>query len=580
MRIYSNIIIFIFSFFCYSQINYVDQASILGINKNTGSVFFGGKGASFVDYNNDGFDDITLATNYNQSVIFYKNLDGIFFIEESLLPNSLQPLYEMRSVIWVDYDNDNDKDLFITSSADGNRLFKNNNGILVDVTSLSGLPIDNLNTFGASFGDYNNDGCLDIYVSNRIGGTLITNYLFKNNCNGTFTDVTVQSGLDDTTYLSHCSAFFDYNNDGYQDLYIANDKNAPNFMYKNNGDGTFTDVSIASGTNIIVDAMSVTIDDYNSDGYFDIFITNTPEVISTNYAPGTVLLKNNGDETFTDITDTANVSLDSYTWGSNFLDAENDGDLDLYINSQYTSLDNYPSYGFYENNNGMFSVPSSLGFLTNDYKSYASAIGDFNNDGATDIISNNDDDQIPSLWVNNSTITNNYLAVKLEGINSNKDGIGSKIEISVNGNKQYRYILCGEGYLSQNSFKEIFGIGSSTSVDYIKIDWLSGITDIFYNISANQILNIVEGSSSTLEISNDNKDNIKIFPNPSKNIVSISNNHNINSILLINSLGQKVFRKVVNTSIVNLDVSDFSAGVYTIQIHTDYGIKTKKIIKQ
>ena len=393
-----TLLCYISSFSIIAQINFQNNGNVLGLTANTGTSVFGGSGVSFVDYNGDGYDDITLASGDNIPVRFYKNLDGTFFVEESLLPILGDYSYKTRSVTWIDFDNDGDKDLFLTSDTDGNRLFENQNSTLVDVTTTAGFPLDNVHTYGASWGDIDNDGCLDVYLSNRIGDTTITNYLFKNNCDGTFSDVTDSVGLTNSSALTFCSAFFDFNNDGYQDLYVANDKFKPNYLYKNNGDGTFSDISLSSGTDIVVDAMSVTVDDFNSDGFFDIYITNTPNDISTPTL-GSILLKNNGDETFSDISVSSGTSLDSFSWGSSFLDADNDGDLDLYVSCQYTQADNLPSYAFYKNDgNELFSSPTDVGFANNDYKSYACAIGDYNNDGKQDIIVNNDANEAPSLW--------------------------------------------------------------------------------------------------------------------------------------------------------------------------------------
>ena len=274
---YKTILLFVLiSSYAHCQIDYVDRATILGINTDTGYSSFGGTGVSFADFDDDGYDDITLASGPNETVRFFKNIDGLFFVPVDFFLNPIAYNYLTRSINWIDYDNDGDKDLFLTSDSDGNKLFLRENNSLSDVTLSAGLPLDNLYTYGASWGDIDNDGCIDVYISNRIGNTTITNYLFKNNCDGTFTNVTESVGLSNLPALTFCSGFFDMNNDGWQDLYVANDKFKPNYLYKNNGDGTFTDISFSSGTNILIDAMSVTVDDFNADGYFDIYITNTP----------------------------------------------------------------------------------------------------------------------------------------------------------------------------------------------------------------------------------------------------------------------------------------------------------------
>lgn len=577
--LFTSIFLLFFPCVITAQIFFEDRAAVIGLTNNTGTAGSGGSGVSFVDYNNDGFDDITLASGDGVPVRFYKNIDGVFFIEETLLLNSYN--YRARGITWIDYDNDGDKDLFLASDTDGNRLFQNQNNVLIDVTVAAGFPTDNILTHGISWGDIDNDGCLDVYLSNRINATAIINYLFKNNCDGTFTDVTQSVGLDNEDALSFCSAFFDFNNDGFQDLYVANDKLKQNRLYKNDGDGTFTDVSATSNTNIIVDAMSVTVDDFNADGFFDIFITNTPNNLSTPTL-GSVLLKNNGDETFTDISVASGTVLDSFSWGSSFFDAENDGDLDLYLNCQYTSADNFPSYAFYKNDgNETFSEPSNVGFTTNDYVSYACAVGDFNNDGKQEIISNNDNNTNPSLWANTSTTnSNNYLKINLEGTLSNKDGIGSVVEISINGVKQYRTIMAGEGYLAQNSLVAHFGVGNVTTIDFVKVTWLSGQVDRFNNINVNQELKIVEGSPTLGTTGIDNKNKISFIPNPVHDRLVIKATSSINKIQVFDISGKQIDALYFTNNEIEFNTSHLISGMYFIKVFTQDNSETIKILKQ
>jgi hypothetical protein len=307
-------------------------------------------------------------------------------------------------------------------------------------------------------------------------------------------------------------------------------------------------------------------------------MTNTPQEISTPL-PGSVLLKNNGDETFSNISLSSGTIVDSFCWGSNFLDADNDADLDLYINSQYTGDNGFPSYAFFTNSgNETFTQPSNVGFSGNIFRSYSSAIGDYNNDGLMEIIVNNDFFQTPSLWENMANNNNNFIAVTLEGTVSNKDGIGSVIEISVNGNKQYRYTLCGEGYLSQNSSTEIFGLGTSNTIDYIKVRWLSGIEDTIFNVPPNQKLHIVESSSlSNLDYS---ANSFRYYPNPVANSLFIDAPTLVDSVQILNIQGQMVRQLQPNSLNFAVSFEDLSSGFYVVKL---FGAETtiiKKIFKQ
>jgi len=549
-----------------AQIAFDNEAETLGVEIICGNTLFG-NGVSFFDYDNDGWDDLTVATADDDPVRFYKNINGNF-VEQTL--NIANNNWRNKQVNWVDIDNDGDNDLFVTSDTSINRLYENlGNMILQDITSTSGLLNEVLVTYGASWGDYNNDGFLDVFLSNR--DTIIPNILYKNNGNNTFSLVNSESGLITTGTLSFCSAFIDYNKDGFQDIYVANDKvEYPNIMYKNNGDGTFTEVGFETGTDITIDAMSVTIGDYNSDSWLDIYVTN--DVV------GNVLLKNNGNGTFSDETLSSNTAMNSVAWGSVFLDAENDGDLDIYVSAEHDgTVSGYLSSALFTNNNDEYILENEA--IPDDYAiSYSNAIGDIDNEGYPEILVNNINHDNIFLWKNNSNNTNNWLKVKLEGTISNRNGVGSMIEISVNGEKQYRYTLIGEGYLSQNSASEIFGIGDATVIDYVKVNWLSGTEDIFYSVSPNQNLKIVEGSSLSIEESNTSE--IKLFPIPTTEILNIESSLPIEEVMVYNLLGEVNISAYMNKNEISLDVASLEPGIYFLRLSLNSSQEIIKFIKK
>ncbi|MEY8848707.1 FG-GAP-like repeat-containing protein [Psychroserpens sp. XS_ASV72] len=554
-----------------AQINFVDMATDLGIGISCGDVPIG-NGITFYDYNNDGWDDITLPTEAGQPIRFFRNNNGVFVEDFLNLPANT---FQTKQVNWVDYDNDGDLDLFATSNVNGNKLYQNDGALnFTDVTVVSLLPTNNIFTYGASWGDYNNDGFLDVFLSNRDVAEVIPNYLYRNNGNGTFTNVSELAGILNTSNLSFCSAFFDFNNDGWQDIYVSNDRvNHRNVLYKNNGNGTFTDVSESSNTGLYIDAMSVTVDDYNADNYLDMYITNTPS--------GNVFLLNNGDGSFTNIANTNGTSFNSIAWGAVFLDAENDMDLDLYVSGLLDgTVSSLLSAAFYENDGlGNFSIPNN-GFVNDDRESYSNAIGDVDNDGFSEIaVSNTDNDNI-FIWKNTQPQTNNWLKVKLEGVLSNKQGIGSKIEISINGQKQYRYTLCGEGYLGQNSATEIFGLGTNTTIDYVRVYWLSGVVDEILNVSSNQVLNIQEGSN-LLSIKNYDKQDFLCYPNPASDYVHLVSKVTIKSLKLYNELGQLIKTKEdINDYHYKLLLEGCNSGLYVVEINAGEEIFNYKFIKK
>jgi len=207
--------------FTQAQTYFENRAENLGANVVfEGSIL--GAGISFYDYNNDGLDDITLAAAQNNNHVFLRNTGG-FYVEDDLDISSGG--VQAKQINWVDFDNDGDADFFAASDVGKCRLYRNDgDGVYTEISEESGIPQEVFDFFGASWGDYNNDGYLDFFLSVRDPNQQDPNLLYRNNGDGTFTDVTIEAGLDTTGFLSFCSAFFDYDKDGFQDVYIANDK--------------------------------------------------------------------------------------------------------------------------------------------------------------------------------------------------------------------------------------------------------------------------------------------------------------------------------------------------------------------
>lgn len=560
----------------FGQISFSENSTLLGVSANYGTIPGGfGGGISFCDFDGDGWDDLTFSSASGSTIRLFKNNSGTF--TEVFLGGVTPSTEESRQVIWVDYDNDGDKDLFVANLEGSNKLYKNNGSFtFTDETAAAGFDTSILFTIGCSWGDYNNDGYLDAFLCFRDPPEANPNKLYKNNGNGTFTDVTASAGLDNSNgHLSFCSSFFDYDNDGWQDIYIANDKsNNKNIMYHNNGDGTFTDTSVSTGTDIGIDAMSTTIDDYDNDGDLDIYVTNT--------FAGNVFLRNNGNGTFTDIAASNGTLMESIAWGSVFLDADNDMDEDLYVSGMLTAASSSLPSAFYENNgSNSFTIPVNAGFNNDDAVSFSNAIGDVNNDGFPDISVSNFSPRNHFVFVNNNS-TNNYLKVKLVGTTSNKDGIGSWIQAYINGIPQNKYTLAGEGYTSQNTNYEFFGFGSETLIDSLKVTWLSGTIDTFYNVNVNQSLTITEGSS--LSIENYSTDLFQIYPNPSTSGIfqlKMINQSNLDEtkISIFDSLGKKIVTKKLNSTFDFIDISNYKSGVYFIKVTNNSKTTIKKLIK-
>lgn len=468
-----------------------------------------GGGVSVYDFNKDGLDDLTLATDKGRKLGFYINTGSNFEPIPPLVDNEEQA----KQILWADYDNDGDADLFVVGYWGYNHLYRNDgNLIFVDVTIDAQLPLEVQEGYGACWGDYNRDGWLDLlcnfrtYAGQERGG----NRLFKNNANGTFTEVTLEAKVGNENRMPFASTFFDYNNDQWPDIYTANDKLTLNTLYENVRNGTFWDASDATGAGVRMNAMCSNTADMNNDGWADIYITNTPV--------GSKCLVNSGpqesifDITFEDHAVELGISYEGGTgWASNYFDADNDGDFDLYLSGN--GIDPIvKGIHFYENIDLQYFEVRKEGFEKDTTSSFTNAIGDFNQDGRLDILVQNSPPFSFYLWENRTDNNHNWLKLRLEGIVSNRDAIGTRIECYALDLYQYQFTHCGFGFLGQNSNVHHFGLNGSAMVDSLIITWSSGHIDRFYNIEPNQIINIIEGQTTNGQINIDK--GLKIIERP------------------------------------------------------------------
>jgi hypothetical protein len=501
------------------------------------------------------------------------------------LPDLVPTEEEAKQILWVDFDNDGDQDLFVASFNGVNRLYEQTGPLeFTDITIAAGLFGFHTDTYGACFGDYDRDGWVDLYYGVRLpasqGGD--QHVLFHNNGDGTFTNLTAESNTADGGGRPFCSGFIDYNNDLWPDIYTAHDRfNNPNTLLENQGDGTFINQGEAAGAAIAIDAMSVTLGDYNNDGFFDILCTNTQA--------GTNLLHNNGPNengqyTFTETGIAAGVGFYGIGWGSSFFDADNDCDLDLYISGASIGSD-VVSAAFYTNeNDGTFSQPMA-GFVGDTTSTYNNATGDFNNDGYPEIAVINTYPFHTQIW-SSATGNNNWVKLKLQGLESNSNGIGSRIECYSDGRYQQRFTQCGNGFMGQHSGTEIFGLDNAEIIDSLVVSWPSGQVDRYYDLPAQKSFLLTEGEAAEelpllpsapyppvttrLEEILDNP--VLLYPSPGADQLTIEQEKLVYTHFQItNLLGQIRLTGELTARITHLNLSSLTTGQYHIHLTTKQG---------
>ena len=577
-----------------AQSLFLEKAAELNIDHSYNSSTAGGR-ISCIDFNQDGLDDLTFATAEGEGILFYLNSGANNFTQVDL---GIENLQLHKQILWVDFDNDLDLDLFVASFDGVNRLYQNQGNLeYVDITIEAGLPSDSLKTIGANFSDYNRDGYLDLFFNTRaIFGSPQghQNFLFKNNGDGTFCDVTLEANIPDFGRPNFCSVFADFDNDIWPDIYLANDRSSRNTLFSNVG-SFFVDASELAEADLEIEAMSTTLGDYNRDGYLDLYISNNRE--------GNKLLKNISQESlfdtplFEEVAEDLDVEVNGFCWGALFFDVNNNGLLDLYASSSLLGKDSINSTLFLQESDSHFEE-FKIGFEVDTVRSYCNAFGDFNEDGFLDFVVTNRSPHKSHVWINQQE-GHNWIKIKLKGIKSNADGIGSRVEIYQDSNYQQIFTSCAYGYLGQNSNKLHFGFGEKTILDSIKITWPTGHIDQFDSIGINQTLEIFEGQStdtifvdSDIELLDDqevqdttmtssfiiqeNDSILKVIPNPFIEEIQILD-ISPNAIVEVWTLSGELITVTKHSNKINL--GNLASGTYILKVIENDFFKTVSIVK-
>jgi hypothetical protein len=495
-------------------------------------------GVAMLDYDNDGLidlyfvDSLTVETAHQPETArstLYRNLGNGKFADVTEKSGLAHPGWGM-GVCTADVDGDGWEDLYVTGLG-GNRLYHNNHdGTFTDIAQQAGVAGGGWST-GCGFADYDRDGKLDLFVSRYVKidldhlpefgkdktceyrGIAVqcgprglpgeSDFLFHNDGNGHFSEVSARAGVADARgYFGLGIAWFDYNDDGWPDLYVANDA-TPNFLYRNNQDGTFKEVAFPMGVAVSEDgaeqgSMGVALGDYLNTGRASLFVTNFSEEYNDLY-------RHDGDH-FTDVSfrsATAPSSLPYVGWGTAFIDYDNDGLQDIIVvnGHVYPQLDAVrlgASAGYrqrkllYHNRgDGTFAeVSAQFGSVMMEPRvGRGLAVGDLDNDGQLDVVVNNLDGR-PEVLHNELATRGNWLIVKLKGGAGNTDAIGASVTAHAGALTQTRVVQSGTSYISQNDMRLHFGLGAATRVDSIDVHWPDGTTSKLTMVKPNQIVTI------------------------------------------------------------------------------------------
>jgi hypothetical protein len=497
-------------------------------------------GVAVFDYDNDGRLDIFFTNGARiddpmpagripvkddpryRNRLYHQNTDGTF--SDVTAKAGLAGAGYGMGVAVGDYDNDGFEDLFVTGLDRATLYHNNGDGTFTDVTAKSGIAISGWST-SAGFFDYDNDGKLDLFVdryidwsfeSNRWCGPAssrhychpllypgVTSVLYHNNGDGTFSDVSQKSGIGKLPGRGLGVAFADYDNDGWPDVYVANDS-MQSFLYHNNHDGTFTEKGIGAGVAYTEDGnafagMGVEFADYNNDGLPDLVVT---DLANQEY----MLFRNLGDGTFagdTDQSGLARASRVSTGWGIKWIDADNDGWKDLFVAQGHTDDEMYGASRILTYRQRPLLLKGDKGRLSpwpgDPGKVFASAwvgrgtaTGDLDNDGAVDLVTSNIGQDAYVLH-NNAGKRNHWIGILPRGTRSNRDGIGCRIRIvGESGFTQYYTVNTAGSYLSASDRRVVAGLGADATVKLIEARWPSGAVQRIENVNAGQWLKLVE----------------------------------------------------------------------------------------
>jgi hypothetical protein len=497
-------------------------------------------GLALFDYDGDGWIDIyllngaplrgTVVDVTPRNALFRNNSDGTF-TDVTGQAGVGDPGYGLGVTV-ADYDNDGDPDLYLNNFG-SNVLFRNNgDGTFSDVTRAAGVECGNRVGAGTCFLDIEGDGDLDLYAANYVDFNYdnhivrmigphqfhpgprdyhgVPDTLYRNNGDGTFTDISAASGIAAVAGTGMGMICLDYDDDGDTDVFVGNDAR-PNYLFQNDGRGRFEEVGLLAGVAYDMlgnenSSMGVDCGDYDNDGLLDLFMTDYSDEMP-------VLYHNLGQGYFEDATNAARVGSGAFphvNWGNGWVDFDHDGDRDLFIacghfmdNIRYIddrTACKVPNVLAMNVGNGRFvDVSDRCGNgLQLVESSRGAGFDDLDNDGKIDVVILNANAG-PNVLANRSETDGHWLQLRLVGTNSNRDGVGSRVQVVAGDLSQVAEVHSGRGYQSHYGSRLHFGLGPARHIDRIQVRWLGGATEVFTDIDADRLVVLRQGAGQTVQ---------------------------------------------------------------------------------
>ncbi len=603
--------------------HFSEQSQAIGFDHSFRARAVMGGGAAFFDFDNDGDEDFYITGGYNADNIYRNNGDGTFSKILEDIGINITYNFNTMGVTTGDIDNDGDRDIFVTTWEEfqgseqpdaRSLLFLNNgNGTFTEIGEQAGI-IDQAFAMGAAFVDYNKDGYLDVYVMNHIKQPIFTyddngsingfahecypNFLYLNNGDLTFTEVSQEMNVDNDG-CTIATVASDYDLDGDLDLFLANDFGyflRSNTLYQNNyPENSFTDVSVAANANVEAFGMGIASGDYDHDLDFDYYTTNI----------GRNILIENQNGTFLDVTTEAGVenitvpeedNLNTTGWGTAFFDVDNDTWEDLFVANgriptlaQYATATNDPNKLYLNNGDKTFTDVSDIAGVSDVRYTHGMAYSDYDEDGDLDIVTVVLDelDGRSKFYINETENDNNYIQFKLIGVESNRDAFGSRAWIYADNLTLVKEIYGGgASHASQHTSVLHFGLADIEQVDSVRIEWTNGHVDVIENPAVNTRHTIVEGVAVGVHNPQLANLNIVVAPNPFTNHLSlyadVAQNNEQLFVQLTTIDGAVLLKSTLDFKRqMQIDLQqDLPSGMYLLELRNSTGRTIKKLIKE